>query len=722
MRLRWIGWLLAVMVIVPLLGLYLAPGLGLWWADRWYQQQGDGYGIDAERWTFSPFAGELTLHQLTLRHPGHASGEQTQLQQLQLQWHTPSLWQQYLHITDIQLLGLTVQVEQSGDINAPESKPQLMVAGLNLPLAETGESPAAAETAEVAPLAWRVRVDQWQLTPDIRWRAEQAPASAGKVALSLTGQNLTWPLSEAMTHELQLQLRGLNLDGQLTADFNLHIQGQLGAGMSDWQGDVRLSEAALAHSQAPPLALAELSLAQLRWQQAKPQAAELQSLQLEQLRIGDSEQPLLSLASYAVDELALSAEQIRTGWHEYQGLELNLTLDEQGELIGLPPQSQAANEELASAAPEQSVADEPEAQQTLSEPAATESNTPGTSTPSVELVGLRQRGEPSHIELRDASVMPTLEQSVSIKALEVSPLQWQASGLQQPSGLKQPLDFNLELALDDYNRIHSQGKLSTFKREQVIFPQGQLTFTVEQLNLVPYNGYLARAMGYHAERGQLNLQAEVGFDEGQLQGDVDILLRNARFEPENDAVIERVSQQISMPVDTALSLLRDDNGNIRLNVPLSGDLASPDVGLNDLSKQLATLALRTATMHYLKQSLVPYGTLLSLADYAGSKLMAIRLDAVVFSAEQESLNDQQRAQLDKVAAIMQEKTELELKACPQFAKTDAPDNWPALATQRAQWIKQYLAQSQDDNDQTLAARITLCKPELDEQHQVVLGF
>ena len=245
---------------------------------------------------------------------------------------------------------------------------------------------------------------------------------------------------------------------------------------------------------------------------------------------------------------------------------------------------------------------------------------------------------------------------------------------------------------------------------------------VHRRNVVPRSGYWYWAMSDQARRGPLHLDANLGFKQGRLHGNVALPLLNARFEPEDEAVIDRVSKQIAMPVDTALSLLRDDSGNIRLSVPLSGDLSDPDVGLNVLEQQLDSLAPRTAIMHYLKQSLVPYGTLLSIADFAGSQLMAIRLDALVLDGEQQRLKATQQQQLDKGIGIMQDKPELELKVCPQFAKENAPENWSELATLRAQWVKQYLAGSKDKEQQPLSARVTLCKPELADQHQIVLGF
>ncbi|ASP40042.1 hypothetical protein CHH28_15780 [Bacterioplanes sanyensis] len=727
--------MLACVLALPLLLLFLAPGLGLWWVDRWYQQQGEGYRLEAGRWTFSPFAGELTLTQLQLHHPGHASGDETRLQQLNLQWNTAQLWQRHVQVESLLLQGLQVELRQHP--NDASSADQLSVAGLSIPMAGQGSDSKAdtntkqqdvssAEPAE----PWRISVEQWQIEPVLRWQAEQAPASQGRLQLSFSGEDFTWPMTKPVPHRLQLQLSDVAVKDRVSGELALQVDGLLAAGMQQWQGDITLSDVSLHSLSAPPLTLQQLHLQQLQWQQDKPQALQLATLQLQQLSIGGEDSPLLRLEQYLIDQLQfnqpqLNQLQLQTGWHDYQGLQLTVLIDESGAIEGLA----AETEQVASAAengnkekaadhssPEPAKSDtsglKPDAQPDVQ---SETSDSQAESELSVSIAGLRQQGDASMIHLTDASVSPQLQQNIAIRQWQLADVNWQAGALQQP------IQFDIELALDDYNRIRSQGQLSTIVRGDSTYPQGQFTVNVEQLNLVPYNGYLAQAMGYHVAHGQLNVSADIELDQGQLDGTVDTLLRNARFEPEDDAVIDRVSKQIAMPVDTALSLLRDDSGNIRLEVPLSGDLSNPDVGLSDLTKQLSTLALRTATMHYLKQSLVPYGTLLSLADYASSQLMAIRLDAVEFEAEQAALTDQQREQLDKVAAILQQKTELELKACPLFASDNAPDDWAAMASQRASWIKQYLAAFNDDNDDSLAARVSLCKPELADKHQVVLG-
>lgn len=712
------SWLLALfllLLLLSLLAVYLAPGIALWWTDRWYQSQGEGYQVAAADWHFSPFKGELSLQQLALRHPGHVLGDETVLNQLLLRYELSSLWQQHVHIRELSLNGVKAELRLSDE--------QLQLAGLVIPIATGASDNTPAETQEpstnVSP--WRISVDRWQLNQhQLGWHSQLPANNQGQLTMSLSGQDVQWPLQGPLSHSLRLQLHTFELDQQLSAQFELNVDGQLSADLSHWQGQLQLEKLALNSPLAPPLTLQGLQLQDISWQQMS-QTLALAQITLTDLQLGTEQQPLLSLPTYQVADVELTPEQLSSGWHEFKGLEVWLDIDKNGQIKAL---AQANNDysdplELTTESTTKTVAETTDkSTNAVAEQAESPAQSADDSSNSLKLfvAGVRQGDKPSVIHLQDASVAPAFKTDIKLQSLQVSPI-----SVQQQQ-LTQALDLQLKLTLDDYNQVDIKGELGSYQAEQAIYPQGDVAVSVSQLNLVPLNGYLSRAMGYHASRGQLNVDANLGFKQGTLQGDVALLLRNARFEPEDEAVIDRVSKQIAMPVDTALSLLRDDSGNIRLSVPLSGDLSDPDVGLNDLGQQLASLALRTATMHYLKQSLVPYGTLLSIADFAGSQLMAIRLDALVLDGEQQMLNATQQQQLDKVIGIMQDKPELELKVCPQFAKENAPENWSELATLRAQWVKQYLAGSKDKEQQPLSARVTLCKPELADQHQIVLGF
>ena len=325
----------------------------------------------------------------------------------------------------------------------------------------------------------------------------------------------------------------------------------------------------------------------------------------------------------------------------------------------------------------------------------------------------------SIIHFTDAAVSPPLDASITLYELAVGEAEGSVAGAD--AELKQPITLHLLAGMDKYNRIRTDASLSVYERDGVQYPQGTIKAKITQLDLTAFNGYLAQSMGYNLERGMLEADIDVTIDKAKLKGEVKILLRNSRFVPVDEATIDRVSKQISMPVDTALDLLRDGNGNVNVTIPVSGDLTDPNFGLSDLTQQLSVLALKTGAMFYLKQALQPYTTLINLASFAGDYLMKIRLDALRYESGQTELSEEHLKNLNKVMSLMQDKKSLELQACPFVSAEEAEtagDGWTELAKQRGAAVKAWL----NEQDEQLTPRITVCKPQKGKNAEVVLGF
>lgn len=479
---------------------------------------------------------------------------------------------------------------------------------------------------------------------------------------------------------------------------------------SRFSGDLSLSGLQLEASDLPPVALGGLQLEGIRadqWQQ------QLQQLTLSGLRLGAAEQPLLTLERYQIEHLKADpqAQRFSTGLHGYRGLVAQLEKQADGTLRGLSP---AGDTPPASATPAAEHSREKAATTPVAD--APLSDGDADTTPELIIAGIRQLGQESQLHFHDASVTPAAELSLKIKTLKIGQI--------NSADLTQPVLLELEAALDDYNQLLAEGTLALVEG----YPQGRMVVEIRQLNLVAFNGYLAQAMGYQVHKGSLQLEADVRVDQAQLDGSSKLLLRNSEFVPVDEDTIDRLSKQISMPVETALSLLKDDNNNIRLKVPLTGRVDDPDVGLDDLTSQLSTLALKQAAGYYLKQALQPYGTLISLSSYAGDYLLAIRLDDLRYQPLQAEVSEEQGKYLNKVAEMMLEKPALELQVCGFASHSEAQSladnpqaglkNWQQLALSRALLVKSWFKQH---HPQALE-RVTTCQPQQGDEAVVSLGF
>ncbi len=693
----WLALVLAVLFALLLVLLYSLPGLGLLAASRWYAQQGEGYALSAQNWQFAPFKTRLELTGVELQHPGVGSGS-TAFNRLVLQLRPGELFNRWLLVERIELDGLQGQLH----LSEQDGTQQVQLAGLSFPLtAAAGEAAVESTTdmpsssASETSVPWRLALQQLQFS-DVQWHWDIALAEGhtqGHVALQT------------------LQLGGFD-----------SITGNDGAAAQQRLDNLQLDGLLIdAGGQRPALQLQQLALQGL---QNNGQTQALQTLQLQGLQMGAAEQPLLRLQHYQLEDMQWQAgaapdaeaseQRLSVGAQHYSGLELAIRRDADGQLLGLPV-----------ASPE--TADATTTEQSVTPHEETVAASPAHTLLTLMLAGLAQampdnaddeQPSGSTIVLEDRSVNPPLQTTISLQELQVGALNGQQNA--QGFSLTEPVSLHLLLGLDRFNRITLDAELGLFQRDNQLYPQGPIQLTVRQLDLVPFNGYLAAAMGYQVERGTLDVDADIRIDKAQLQGEIKLLLRNSRFVPVDEATIARVSKQISMPVETALDLLRDDNGNIRLTIPVRGDLSNPDVGLGDITRQLSRLALQQGALYYLRQSLQPYSAMLSIASYAGDYLFAIRLDSLSFADNRSDLTDEHQQHLQKLIGVMRDKQRIEVQACPFVSAAEAAalgDNWPQLARARGDNVKAAIAAL----DTQVAERISVCRPQQGERAEVMLG-
>ncbi|MGB0503921.1 MAG: DUF748 domain-containing protein, partial [Thalassolituus sp.] len=412
------------------------------------------------------------------------------------------------------------------------------------------------------------------------------------------------------------------------------------------------------------------------------------------------DQPLVSLDHYEVMDINATPESFRSGLHRFYGLVANATRLKNGAIAGVPEAEM----------PEAEVADPTDTPNTQSEETQSATESDNASSPfAVEIAGVEMiqadsearadttdtkqaKVTPSSFHWVDQAMTPNVSTNVSVVELR--------TGKIDTAALDKGVELHMVLALDTYNRVRVDGVMG-MKGE---YPEGKIDLNIEQLNLVEFNPYLVEAMGYRLKKGMLQVTSDISITDGQLGGEMLIVLQNSKFEPADEETIKSLSKQISMPVETALSVLKDDNNNIRIEVPLSGDISQPDVGINDVINQISKKALKTATLYYLKQSLVPYGQLLSIASFASDQIFAIRLNDLEYQPQQLDLTEEHKAYLDTVGKMMIKKAELELQVCPVAGELELKEwgeNWAIEVAKRAASVKAYLAELKDNKDRSL---------------------
>ncbi|SBS36672.1 hypothetical protein MSP8886_03800 [Marinomonas spartinae] len=313
----------------------------------------------------------------------------------------------------------------------------------------------------------------------------------------------------------------------------------------------------------------------------------------------------------------------------------------------------------------------------------------------------------SSLYIQDKSIDPALNRTLTIEKFAIRNLNT------KDKKQKATLDFK---ARND--------KYSTISGDVAIFPlANKLTMSshlvVSQAELPPYSPYIANVLGYQIDSGQLNLDLKLTSKEGVINGTSHIVLK--QFDLGGAYQSSSVIKTGVIPLNIAVGVLKNGDGNIDLNIPLSGNIDNPQFGWGDFLVLPIKKALFKASSNYLLQTFVPYANVISIAQFAGEQLLKIRVEPLKFKAKQTDLSADQDTFLKQLTDLMKDKKDSELRACGVASYQDLGLEKPpvtisnaarqaanAIATKRANSLKDYLV-----SQKISSSRIFICAPEVD---------
>ncbi len=175
---------------------------------------------------------------------------------------------------------------------------------------------------------------------------------------------------------------------------------------------------------------------------------------------------------------------------------------------------------------------------------------------------------------------------------------------------------------------------------------------VRGIELTPFSPYSKKYLGYGIDGGTLSFEARYQVADGKLDASNQIVLNQLRF---GDRV--ESPQATKLPVLFALRLLRDSNGVIDVNVPVSGTLDDPEFSVAGVvGKVVFNMISRAVTS--------PFRMLGNLVG-RGEQLRSVRFDA-----GEQALDATARDTLDALAEALRKRPGINLEIVGHAARDD----------------------------------------------------
>jgi hypothetical protein len=208
------------------------------------------------------------------------------------------------------------------------------------------------------------------------------------------------------------------------------------------------------------------------------------------------------------------------------------------------------------------------------------------------------------------------------------------------SGKDALADINLQGRLYGNSPLQITGKVNPFGDQL----SADISVKFKNIDMTRWNPYARKYVGYTLEKGNLHLELKY------------VIVNNA-LDFKNDIVLDRLTlgekvespDATALPVKFAISLLQDRKGEIRLGVPVKGNIDDPQFDLGQVIKSaIQNFIFKAVTAPFaLLGALLPQGS--------GGEIDSVEMDDA-----SGKLTEAAAKKLSAIAAILYERPNLEL--------------------------------------------------------------
>ena len=188
-------------------------------------------------------------------------------------------------------------------------------------------------------------------------------------------------------------------------------------------------------------------------------------------------------------------------------------------------------------------------------------------------------------------------------------------------------------------------------------------------NFTPYSG---KFVGREIKSGKLDLDLKYNIQKSNLEAQNSIIISKLELGDKVES-----PDAVSLPLDIAISLLKNSDGIIDINLPVSGNIDDPQFAVGPIVwKAFVNLMTKAVT--------APFSLLGAMFNFNEDEIKSVK-----FNALEDEVTPIQKESLDKIAQILKARSEIAIELIPSY---DA--NTEGYAQQK----QSYLARKDDDRN------------------------
>jgi hypothetical protein len=310
------------------------------------------------------------------------------------------------------------------------------------------------------------------------------------------------------------------------------------------------------------------------------------------------------------------------------------------------------------------------------------------------------------LAVTDRSVSPSYSNHIRVSTFTLEPID-----SEKPSVTTK---VKVAGAFDQYSRFSINADVEPFKKDKYV----KADITVSEFDLSTTTAYVQQFMAI--ESGHLSTVSNFVINGEHINGNARLNLSRVEltesFDYESSTMVDSF-----IPVNVALSMLKDGDGNIELDVPIDGDLNSPDFRLSGFMSLLVQRATMSATKEYLMNAFVPYASIIQIGMQAGEFILKVRFQDLILTTGEDEIPESASEFLNEFSALMLDKEDTQITVCALSTKSDIGiestqkltvnqlDKLNQLSLKRMKNFKDLMV----DEHKIKSSRLLLCAPRVD---------
>ncbi len=211
------------------------------------------------------------------------------------------------------------------------------------------------------------------------------------------------------------------------------------------------------------------------------------------------------------------------------------------------------------------------------------------------------------------------------------------------SKVDSPADVNLRGSLDNAAPLEITGKLNPFGKDLFV----DLGVDFKDIDLNPMTPYAGKYAGYAIEKGKLTLNLKYQIANRQLKAENKVFIDQFTF---GESINSPTAT--SLPVKLAVSLLKDRNGAIYLDLPLSGSLDDPQFSVWGTIVEIVTNLL-------IKAATAPFALIGAVLGGGGGS--GEEMNQIEFAYGRTTLDESAQEKMKKISEALVDRSSLSLE-------------------------------------------------------------